>query len=92
MKVRAIRSHFVDGRIVPVGEVYEITDTVTAAGLISTGKAERVADQDLSVPVDPWTAPLPRSLVHNPPLDPEPIADDAESESPQTLRRPAKRK
>ena len=40
MKVRAIRSHFVAGRIVAPGEVYEIADAV-ARGLIETGKSER---------------------------------------------------
>jgi hypothetical protein len=39
MRVRAIRSHFVDGRIVARGEVYELTDT-TARELIAAGRVE----------------------------------------------------
>ncbi len=38
MRVRAIRSHFVAGRVVAPGEVYEIADHV-ARGLIETGKS-----------------------------------------------------
>jgi hypothetical protein len=39
MRVRAIRSHFVGGRVIAVGEVYEIQDHL-ARGLIETGKSE----------------------------------------------------
>ena len=80
MKVRAIRSHFVDGRVVAVGEVYVITDTVTAAGLISTGKAERLIEPE----------PTPEPIV--PEYEPEPLRTDDAHEPPPTFRRPAKRK
>jgi len=39
MRVRAIRSHFVDGRIVARGEVYEIRES-TGRELIGAGRVE----------------------------------------------------
>ena len=60
MRVRAIRSHFVDGRVVPVGEVYEITDT-TARELIGAGRV--VAEPAPILPPEPTPAPAPSKAV-----------------------------
>ena len=59
MRVRAIRSHFVDGRIVARGEVYELTDT-TARELIAAGRAEIAPD-----PAPPPIAepPKPKPII-----------------------------
>ena len=60
MRVRAIRSHFVDGRVVPVGEVYEIADT-TAHELIGAGRV--VVEPAPILPPDPPPVPAPSKAV-----------------------------
>ena len=57
MRVRAIRSHFVDGRIVARGEVYELTDT-TARELIAAGRAE-IAPEPAPQPIAEPPKPKP---------------------------------
>ena len=61
MRVRAIRSHFVDGRIVARGEVYELTDT-TARELIAAGRAE-VAPELPPEPAKPIEPPKPKPII-----------------------------
>ena len=61
MRVRAIRSHFVDGRIVPVGEVYEITDT-TARELIGAGRVV-VEPVPILPPETPTPPPAPSKFA-----------------------------
>lgn len=58
MRVRAIRSHFVDGRVAAVGEVYEVSDTV-ARELIGIGRV--VIEPPKSV-----TAQSPATTSHKP--------------------------
>lgn len=64
MRVRAIRSHFVDGRIVPVGEVYEIRDA-TAHELIGAGRVVAEPPPVLPPVVEPEPKPEPARPVAN---------------------------
>ena len=74
MRVRAIRSHFVDGRIVPVGEVYEIRDA-TAHELIGAGRV--VAEPEPVLP--PVAEQAPASEPESEP--PKPVAIKSRSKS-----------
>lgn len=65
MRVRAIRSHFVDGRIVPVGEVYEIRDA-TACELIGAGRVVAEPEPILPPVAEPPPAPPPKAVVSKP--------------------------
>jgi hypothetical protein len=69
MRLRAIRSHFVAGRIVAPGEVYEIADAV-ARGLIETGKSERApAPKPEPIKTDSIETAAPQPTKQKPKLE-----------------------
>lgn len=68
MRVRALRSHFVDGHVMPVGAVYELRES-TALELIGAGRVERAPD--------PIPAPDPEPAPEAPRIKPKSKTSEA---------------